>query len=225
MDYYVPLGSDCVIATVLRKRGLRIEALPFDWLFDHKIENIKFYLSNDFEEFGGQKNLVLSGGSNVKIYIRHDDRDDEVEKALFYTNKHGTEFRHDFKDTINSESYALFKDKYLRRFMRLNNLFHSGKHLIFIRYETITENLSESKVRELYDFLHGKLTNNTTMKLILLVVKPSKEQKIWLKKLSALNIVYKELPSKVNYGAIEKFKWNEILDLNKIAKTNSAYAL
>ena len=50
MRYFIPIGSDCSPAKILKEKGLRILAFPFDWVIC-PIYSIYKLLSNSFENF------------------------------------------------------------------------------------------------------------------------------------------------------------------------------
>lgn len=215
--YYISLGCSCIVADALRNIGQRLEALPFDWLLDHRLENIADYIKKGFPVFGAIKEMKFMGYTKHKVNVQT-PKGIGLTIAPIYDNKKKTRFFHDFPRRFKNENdpvYKNFKDKYTRRFKRLNELFASGKRLILVRYQINPALLSKDKVIQLVKTIKSKLTNGTTMILILLLVKPSQESKAWLIGLKKHGVELVALPDKMKYSENKAMatKWKKLLKI------------
>jgi hypothetical protein len=123
---FISLGGSCIAALQLRRRGLRVCSLPFDWLFhvDNTMwSSLSEGFANDFIDwmfFENMKELSIEerGTSNLFQY-----------KDL----KTGYRFIHDFHKPIsNSKEYRKVVKKYRRRFSRLYRLIDDADQVHFI---------------------------------------------------------------------------------------------
>jgi hypothetical protein len=123
-DLLMPMGMNCVMATQLRKRGLRQASFPFDWLrFDDKdsCQMVSTLVTTHFKDFLAIENLILdketqvSGRYNVV---------DEVQKITFI---------HDFlSSSLTDAVVAEVKGKYLRRIERFYQTINEANSLCFV---------------------------------------------------------------------------------------------
>lgn len=102
-DYYVSLGSMCMVASSMSKYGLRSFSAPFDWLVTLNFNEVLHYIETDFKDFLLQENLERL----------------EDQPNCFYDKKSGVRFLHD-NENFETE-YDKLKDKYNRRIDRFIN--------------------------------------------------------------------------------------------------------
>lgn len=135
-DYeIVPLGVDCKISHLLRERGLRLTAFPFDWNVAPVASAIEL-LSNDFADFLNPDNLVflppvdrlLFAENGAEIQMKNDVITPVVCK------RYRMLFPHDFSKA-GREDLPAVQNKYARRVERLMELLHSTVRLVFIAHD------------------------------------------------------------------------------------------
>lgn len=113
---FVTLGTRCTAATILNLTGTRKNAYPFDWV-DLHIENVL-------------KLVKAPHADREELAAYIDNYFNEVRSQRHPDN---TWFPHDFIATDNPEQQLIeIKEKYLRRFNRLFDLFHSGSDIVFL---------------------------------------------------------------------------------------------
>jgi hypothetical protein len=119
---FVSLGCSCLVASHLRRCGLRREAFPFDWLLTIDGERLIELIDNNFKDFLDEQYLV---------------RHPYTETGLFHSYYY-IEFRHDWpQGSWDPDKYlgALerLRSKYARRIERFNALNHFPGKVFFIR--------------------------------------------------------------------------------------------
>lgn len=127
-DLIVPLGVDCVAASQLKFRGLRVASFPFDWvtseLDEKRLMRPILSLENHFADWLKPENLdwersVAMGQQGFHFPV--------------YDKGTGCIFLHDFKsEKPDTEEIALVREKYARRIQRLYNMLERAKSVLFI---------------------------------------------------------------------------------------------
>lgn len=127
---FVPIGDNCSVAYNLQKLGLRIFALPFDWIRIGHLSSVSSLIENKFSGF--LDDLVEIDHSN-KFKCFGDDYEyaDGLTKICVVQNtKYNIKFYHDFNKEIVSEIDDI-KEKYARRIERLFDHLISKNKIIF----------------------------------------------------------------------------------------------
>jgi hypothetical protein len=57
INYIIPLGSNCYIASYLKKNNLKLVSYPFDWIFSYP-NDIYDIINTDFEHFLNKDNYI-----------------------------------------------------------------------------------------------------------------------------------------------------------------------
>lgn len=129
---YIPVGINCNVALFLRARGMRREAMPFDWNVC-TLDRISALLETGFENWmgdleylpGKEKHCMDGGGAGKPI-------------RRVWCNACGVLFRHDFFEAIRGiETIATIesavREKYRTRIRRLDRVLRSGtEHVVFV---------------------------------------------------------------------------------------------
>lgn len=135
-DYeLVPLGVDCRISHVLRGRGLRLTAFPFDWNVAPIASAIEL-LSNDFADFLNPDNLVFLPPVD-RLLFDEDGAEMQMKNDVItpvVCTRYRMLFPHDFSKA-GREDLPAVRDKYARRVERLTELLHSTLRLVFIAHD------------------------------------------------------------------------------------------
>lgn len=229
-DFICPIGESCITSYNLRRKKLQLQALPFDWLMDFKLESFVHYLLNNFSDF-----MLLE---NLELYL-----DIPPTSCDHYKDKQtGTLFVHCFQSkTILQNEYPLVKEKFDRRITRMQENIKNANKILFV-YTSKTDCYSNSdlidyynKIIELYpaktiDFLYilpikekctykkFKVSSNIT-KIIMTFTndKISADdewkgiKKLWDKALSQIKLKKKNTLFDKVYQSISKFAWGKSL--------------
>jgi hypothetical protein len=139
-DEIISLGNNCSIATTLRNLKQRNLAYPFDWNITH-LSFLIYIFSNKF------KNLDIIFNDCDKFKKKCNETKIKYKDMIF--------FYHD------NDNIQKLKDKFTKRFNRLDTLLNSNKNILFVRHsktDTI-ENLIELKdiIRKNYPMLKFKI--------------------------------------------------------------------
>lgn len=115
---FVPLGSACGPAHILKDCGLRKSAYPLDWVVSGNPDALIEMISNNFRFFLDEDYLLPIGSP-----------------AILLNTHYQLEFFHDgeFSPDLYKISLANFKKKYARRIDRFNRLGNLDKKVFFIR--------------------------------------------------------------------------------------------
>lgn len=109
-DAIIPIGMSCVMATQLKKRGLRQASYPFDWLFftgDDALETVVKLIQTRFEGFLERKHLVV------------DSKTVTTGRVSVCDTRFDVTFFHDFfSPQLPDEELAHNQAKYQRRMER-----------------------------------------------------------------------------------------------------------
>lgn len=141
---HMSIGCDCAVAYQLRKQKLVEEAFPFDWAKIDKIQMLCDVLEIDFSIFF--ENYVLKNQSDnfdkfVDFNNFADTDTDNVKSKIKMILKNKIIFPHEADEDIFD--FEKFKQKYLRRITRFNNVVRNNDiKKIFVRADNT--HISES---------------------------------------------------------------------------------
>lgn len=138
-DYILPIGESCITSYNLRKRNLQVEAYPFDWLMDFKLDKFVYYYKSDFNDFLLRDNLkkyLDIPPTSCEHYI------DSRTKILFV---------HCFKKNAELSDFDEVKEKFVKRIDRFKKRFNSRKVLLI--YTSKTDDYSDDELLKLYEQL------------------------------------------------------------------------
>ena len=157
-DLIVPIGSSCITAESVQKRGLRQFSLPFDWIKVLSLEQATDFLQNRFDGF--------LQAEDFEPYR-------ESAKVFGYRNRRsGLIFLHDFGPEGNfAAAFPEVQAKYARRIARLYAKIAAAEHILFIHIQSQNDNQAlpladqTQKLRQLFPdknltLLHIKLSND-----------------------------------------------------------------
>lgn len=157
-DLIVPLGSSCITAESVQKRGLRQFSLPFDWIKVLSLPQAIDFLQTRFAHF-----------------LQSEDFEPyrESAKVFGYRNQRtGLIFLHDFGHDGNfAEVFPAVAAKYARRIDRLYEKIAAARHILFIHIQSQLDDkvlslaAETERVRQLFSkqditLLHIKLCND-----------------------------------------------------------------
>lgn len=128
MTTYIPFGKHCGPANILKQSGLRIESLPFDWLFAFP-EYIRDSFDTDFEKWfdlASLKCLVRKGGYVQTDSLHYPIVIPEATDVLTFFN------HHNLTDLSVQETFK-------RRIKRLRDILSSDEHVVFLTTATQSE--------------------------------------------------------------------------------------
>jgi len=134
INYIIPLGSNCYIASYLKRNNIKLVSYPFDWIFSYP-NDIYDIINTDFEyflnkEYYVNKNDTINYNShkkycpNLRMFNHHNpykDSDNEYFKRCVSR----------FNDVIKKEESKLFimffsennLNNEIRNIIKLNELF------------------------------------------------------------------------------------------------------
>lgn len=114
----IPIGNHCWVAYNLKALGFRKQAYPFDWITSQPVDLFRLFFDiitseNVFEFI----NIFFNMDENEIIHMKYNNQ------YYFKNIKYNITFPHDDLSDI--------KEKYLRRFTRLKNIFFNSD-ILFI---------------------------------------------------------------------------------------------
>lgn len=212
---YISLGSTCGVAYQLQKLGLKKETLPFDWVKSSNLQAVWKCMYNGFNIFG--HGLKYCRESTKHSILKTEEWSDiATSTSYIYQNSSGIMFFHDFNTIYKDETdpiYLLFKEKYTRRLDRLESLFITGDHLIFIRDEHRPKSLHLDILIAFVEWLVSKLKNGTTMEFILIINNPNKFNFDFESKLNNYRIILINDTEKMMDWQRNNLDWQRILQI------------
>lgn len=120
---YISIGTNCDVANFLRSRGLRREAMPFDWNVCG-LDRITNCIETDFVDW--MSDLVkleeVTDREMESLALQRND--------IMYCKKTGILFRHDFTHGEHKEDET--RQKYQRRIQRFRDACESGGPITFV---------------------------------------------------------------------------------------------
>ena len=142
-DFVMSLGGSCAVAKQLSFCGLRQRSLPFDWLFHFDNQPLDYLceaIVNGFEHW-----MYINDLRPLYDWERGDST-----HYQYHDNATGYNSIHDFDYEIhNLAAYNSVKEKYARRFKRLQYYLSKSKDVLLIldaRYEVDINKLKKIKV-------------------------------------------------------------------------------
>lgn len=140
MRYFIPIGSDCSPAKILKEKGLRILAFPFDWVIC-PIYSIYKLLSNSFENF--MDNIIVLEKDYRMLFNENDQTLELIVSNLkiypVIDVKYDLLFPHDFNND-DENTIINVKNKYKYRINRLLKILNDSNNEIFFVYSNLTLN-------------------------------------------------------------------------------------
>lgn len=111
----VSLGSHCQVALILRTLGLRLHAMPLDWVlsFDHK--GLVRLIDNHFQQMFNEEYLI------------------QYPEGYVINNLYNLDFRHDWTELDLLGQLPDIASKYSRRIERFFHLPEIAKRVVFVR--------------------------------------------------------------------------------------------
>lgn len=193
---YIPLGTRCSPAVVLKHLGLRKEALPFDWI-DCPLEQIAEFIKQEPEHIKGY----------LQTYFK------DVDRTNFRHRFDGTWFPMDFNPinddeghkTINEADFNDVVDKYVVRFKRLHQLLFHAPKLVFLTIMPFYMEENVGKYIKLEEQLLKKVKGS--YKLITVNVLPLPGS---AKNMLNLNVELTDNFDVFNAAVVEKMKSEEV---------------
>ena len=127
---YIPIGTDCSVASYCRNEGLRKDAFPFDWVVAHPSAVLRI-LENDFSDFLVEENLIFLPPEKRILFkedgVTVEPTDDIITPVV--CGKCGILFPHDF--SVEGRSFSA-GGKYLRRIERLRHILSTNAEWCFV---------------------------------------------------------------------------------------------
>lgn len=134
---FVSLGTRCTSASIIGVLDVRKNSYPFDWI-DQSIESILSLVK-----------MPHSTDDEMNAYL-----DNYFNEIRSQRHPNGAWFPHDFVATDNPEQQLVeIKEKYLRRFKRLFDLFDSGKNIVFLTVFSEVNSTNVDAYNELITYL------------------------------------------------------------------------
>lgn len=127
---HMSIGCDCAVAYQLRKKKLVEEAFPFDWAKIDKIQMLCDVLENNFSIFF-EDYVLKNQSNNFDKFLDFEDINN-VKSKIKMILKNKIIFPHEADEDIFD--FEKFKEKYLRRIDRFNNIVRNNDiKKIFVR--------------------------------------------------------------------------------------------
>ncbi len=152
-DNIISLGEACFVATTLINLKLRQFSSPFDWVMGTGLKYRLDALLTDFNDF-----------INIEDLSKLDVDDPDTAFHSYLNNKTGIVFNHEFhKNRTLEDEYPEVREKYDRRFQRLNELLSSQKSnlLIYMDFTTPKQKLTTDELIEYMVRINHKFKTNT----------------------------------------------------------------
>ena len=147
MKFFIGLGGNCHITTLIERIQKRSEAYPFDYTITSFKGIVKLF-SNNFEDFFNEEDFINSMNFDHKIKYMGDS-------SLFINNKYQVIFvHHRMKD---KEEFEKNKIIFERRINRIKDKVNNPNNVIyFVRSKKITVGQSAKEHRIVLDEIWGK---------------------------------------------------------------------
>jgi hypothetical protein len=160
MRYFIPIGADCSPARILKTKGLRVFAFPFDWIVC-PIYTIYKLLSNNFKGF--MEDIIILEKDNRILF---NENDENMELIVSNTKiypvidiQYDILFPHDFYNN-DKNTIINIKNKYKRRIDRLMQILNNSNNEVFFVYSDLVLNeWQKSKYNQCNINIENKYTN------------------------------------------------------------------
>lgn len=142
VDCVISFGITCKVAENIKRNNLRFFSSPFDYV--------------GYYTFDEAINLLQNHGKTFfSDYILDSNYDTETTFGL-YDRKTGMVSKHDFQKILPQQmNHVLFRDKYRRRFNRLDKILQDAKNICLVsQRQTSTKELENfiEKFLQMYNF-------------------------------------------------------------------------
>lgn len=157
-EIYIPIGTNCSIASYLRHIGYRKEAFPFDWTVT-PIQSAIELINNGFEDFFKKENLVFLEPTN-RLLFKENGIDVQVSEEIItpvYDKRYNILFVHDFSENAQEE-YELVKEKYMKRIKRIKDVLEDKTIKISFVYDNTEPNKWQKEQYKKVQYQLNKLT-------------------------------------------------------------------
>ncbi|MGV7234717.1 MAG: DUF1796 family putative cysteine peptidase [Nitrosomonadaceae bacterium] len=155
MKYFVPLGSDCVVAMFLRDNNIRRLAFPFDWSVT-PMQSVLHLFENNFEDFLKDENLMFLPQATRAMVLDDDDQGVLTNDVITpcYDKKYHMLLPHDFSKQGEAD-LSQVQAKYKKRISRMYDLLNdSNNNFTFIAGDRPTN--PKSWRAQQFDLASGK---------------------------------------------------------------------
>lgn len=188
---WIPLGSMCMPALMLRSADIRTEAYPFDWNVT-PFRALFTLLNDNFKSFLGEP-YAIGGYTNS------------------FKDRNEMQFPHDFPEEgpernnlplLIQKYLPEVKDKYKRRIERFYQVIqstHPRDFIIFLRYKQITDD----EAKQLYKILRKNFSH---LKFILIIIGPREQPLVELKRKRIIKLGISEYYDSSQQAGVEPWK-------------------
>ena len=167
MRYFIPIGADCTPARILKEKGLRVLAFPFDWVVC-PLYTIYILLSNNFKGF--MDNIIVLEKENRMLF---NENNKTMELIISNSKIHPVIdisydilFPHDF-DNNDESSIHNVKIKYGKRIDRLLTVLNNSNNEVFFVYSDLSLNeWQKNKFNQCNIDIEKNIKNNCNNKTI-----------------------------------------------------------
>lgn len=153
----IPIGIDCSATHLLRSKGLRLEAYPFDWTVT-PLSSAMELIENGFEGFMDLENLEFLPPTN-RLLFEENGIDLKISKEIItpvICKRYGMLFPHDFSEK-GIDDYEKVRGKYERRIQRFKSSIENSDQVRFI-YNIANLNDWQKEQYEISQFAFEGLT-------------------------------------------------------------------
>ena len=126
-NYIIPLGTNCYIASYLKRNNLKLVSYPFDWIFSYP-NDIYDIINTNFEDF-----------LNKEYYVNQDDTINYNSHMKYCTNLRMFNHHNPYKDSDN--------EYFKRCVLRFNNVIKKEESKLFIMF--FSENNLNNEIRNI----------------------------------------------------------------------------
>lgn len=145
---YIPIGSNCSVATYLRQQNIRKHAYPFDW----NCTSLKMFYEMLINDFSGYLDDIFIGTEIKRHYVDNDNDDNEIkvsnEKIYpVICKKYNVLFPHDYV-LVDENTCNKVKEKYLRRIQRFRDAINSNEKICLIYQQSELNDWQKSVYHE-----------------------------------------------------------------------------
>lgn len=172
---YIPIGSDCNPAYILKILNHREFSLPFDWLDTSTLYGLDYVRENIEYEFINFKNEMILNEYNIPICKKYPNTTFMHHKSIVLCNKKGIETHNSFDRRIK-RFMDIYKDNDIHKkyLYCLNNdkvLARSDVHKFITSVKTFVNIMSNEDKLLIYIRFDNKFNENNNINLCDLLMK------------------------------------------------------